>query len=123
MFDIGIPELLLLSVVTLIFVGPKQLPEAVRTLAYWIGRLKRGLAEVRQEIEAELGTDEIRQDLHNANVMQDLRLAQQDLQNSIDDSASTMKDGLTSMQDTGSPSGGTADLPPVTKAADKSAEV
>ena len=55
MFDIGIPELLLLSVVTLIFVGPKQLPEAVRTLAYWIGRLKRGLAEVRQEIEAGAG--------------------------------------------------------------------
>lgn len=101
MFDIGFPELLLLSVIALIFIGPKQLPEAMRTVALLIGRLKRGLAEVREEIEAELGADEIRQDLHNANVMRDLRRARDDVQSAVDASATTLQDGMTGAQDAG----------------------
>lgn len=38
MFDIGYSELLLIGVVTLLVVGPKDLPRVLRTVGQWIGR-------------------------------------------------------------------------------------
>ena len=36
MFDIGFPELVLVSIVALLVIGPDKLPAAVRTLALWV---------------------------------------------------------------------------------------
>ena len=41
MFDIGGLELLLIAVVGLLVIGPERLPEALRTLGLWLGRLRR----------------------------------------------------------------------------------
>ena len=41
MFDIGWSELLLIAVVALIAIGPKELPGALRTLGQWMGKLRR----------------------------------------------------------------------------------
>ena len=43
MLDIGWSELLLCGVVALVVIGPKDLPKAMRTLGYWVGRA-RGVA-------------------------------------------------------------------------------
>ena len=82
MFDIGFPELLLISVVALVVIGPEKLPETVRTVALWIGRLKRSLSNIRLELENEIGADEIRQQLHNENekCCRTIRLLDRDLQ-------------------------------------------
>ena len=69
MFDIGFPELLLVSVVALLVIGPDKLPETVRTVALWVGRIRRGLANIKAEIENEIGADEIRQQLHNESIL------------------------------------------------------
>lgn len=53
MFDIGGPELILIAVVALIVIGPKELPGAIRTLTMWIRRA-RGLA-----MEFRAGVDEM----------------------------------------------------------------
>lgn len=38
MFDIGYSELLLIAIVTLVVVGPKELPNLLRTIGRWVGR-------------------------------------------------------------------------------------
>ena len=43
MFDIGYSELLLIAVVALVVIGPKELPRVMRTVGEWIGKA-RGMA-------------------------------------------------------------------------------
>jgi sec-independent protein translocase protein TatB len=43
MFDIAPSELLLLAVVALVFIGPKDLPKVMRVVGRWIGKV-RGMA-------------------------------------------------------------------------------
>lgn len=72
MFDIGFFELLLIGIVGLVVIGPERLPSTVRTCALWLGRIKRSISETRQEIEQQLGADDIRRELHNEQVMRNL---------------------------------------------------
>ena len=59
MFDIGFTELLLIGLVALFVLGPERLPGAVRTAGLWIGRAKRSFANIKSEVEREIGADEI----------------------------------------------------------------
>jgi sec-independent protein translocase protein TatB len=43
MFDIGMPEMMVIAVVVLVVIGPKDLPKVIRAVAAGMGRL-RGLA-------------------------------------------------------------------------------
>ncbi|SVD37936.1 uncharacterized protein METZ01_LOCUS390790, partial [marine metagenome] len=79
-FDIGFPEVLMISVVTLLVIGPEKLPETIRTVSLWIGRIQRSFSNLRQEIENEIGADEIRTQLHNESIMQDLEDAKNTMQ-------------------------------------------
>lgn len=72
MFDIGFTELLLCLIVGLVVIGPEQLPGTVRTVALWLGRLKRSLAETRSEIERQIGADDIRRQLHNEEILRNI---------------------------------------------------
>jgi sec-independent protein translocase protein TatB len=92
MFDIGFPELLIVSVVALLVIGPERLPETVRTLALWVGRLKRGLASIKLEIEQEIGADEIRRQLHNESIMKELERTKDDLNEVVNDTRDTVSD-------------------------------
>ena len=80
MFDIGFPELLLISVVALLVIGPEKLPDTIRTVSLWIGRIQRSFRNLRREIETEIGADEIRSQLHNESIMQDLEAAKNTVQ-------------------------------------------
>ena len=80
MFDIGFPELALVSVVALLVLGPQRLPEALRTLGLWLGRLRRSFARVKVEVEREIGMDEVRRQLHNEAVMEQMKEIERDVQ-------------------------------------------
>ncbi len=43
MFDIGYTELLVIAIVALVVIGPKDLPRVMRTVGAWVGRA-RGMA-------------------------------------------------------------------------------
>ena len=79
MFDIGFPELLLVSVVTLLVLGPERLPEALRNLGLWLGRARRSFSRVKTEIEREIGMDEVRRQLHNEAIMEQMKGIEQDV--------------------------------------------
>lgn len=51
MFDIGASELLLIVVVAIIVIGPKDLPMALRTAGRWIGKVRRVSGHFRAGIE------------------------------------------------------------------------
>lgn len=76
MFDIGFSEIVLCLLVALVVIGPEQLPQTVRSVALWVGRLKRSLRDTREEIERQIGADDIRRQLHNEDIMRSLEETQ-----------------------------------------------
>lgn len=70
MFEIGFLELVLLGLVSLVVLGPERMPGAIRTVSLWIGRLRRSFNNVKQDIEREIGADEIRRQLRNEAIME-----------------------------------------------------
>lgn len=52
MFDIGIGELLVILIVAVVVIGPKDLPLAMRTAGRWIGKMRRMSAHFRSGIDA-----------------------------------------------------------------------
>lgn len=84
MFDIGFAELLVIGLVSLIVIGPNRLPEAIRTLALWLGRARRTYSQFRKDLEQEIGADEIRQELHNEEIMAQLKDTQQQIKQNFD---------------------------------------
>lgn len=81
MFDIGFPELLIVSVVALLVLGPERLPEALRTMGLWFGRMRRSFSAVKIEIEREIGMDEVRRQLHNEAILEEMRALETDVNN------------------------------------------
>ena len=51
MFDIGASELLLIVIVAVVVIGPKDLPRALRTAGKWIGKVRRTSNHFRAGIE------------------------------------------------------------------------
>jgi len=79
-FDVGFSELLMIALVGLLVLGPERLPGAVRTGSLWIGRIRRQFNEIRAEVEREIGADEIRTQLHNDRIMDELRQSRADIE-------------------------------------------
>ncbi|MGB0732887.1 MAG: Sec-independent protein translocase protein TatB [Pontibacterium sp.] len=63
MFDIGFAELLIIGVVALVVLGPERLPTAARAAGLWIGRIKRSVSSIQNEISEELRADELRRNI------------------------------------------------------------
>ena len=51
MFDVGAFELLVVVVVAIVAIGPKDLPLALRTAGRWIGKIRRVSGHFRTGIE------------------------------------------------------------------------
>lgn len=95
MFGIGGPELIVIVIVLLIFVGPEKLPEVMRTVGGGMrdlrraanlaqAEVKRGLDELSREVE------EVTRDVQDTarSVTQDLQSAGRDLENEARDLSS-----------------------------------
>lgn len=59
MFDIGFSELVAIGLIALIVLGPKRLPEVARTAGRWVGQLRRFIADVKQDIDREMHTEDL----------------------------------------------------------------
>src|SRR5262249_3021391 len=60
MFDVGFSEIVVISVVARIVIGPERLPKVARTLGHMFGRLQRYVNEVKADINREMELDELR---------------------------------------------------------------
>lgn len=65
MFGFSFPELLVLIVVGIVVIGPKELPKILRKLGYWSGRIRRFALDMRVQsgIDDALRTEGLDQDI------------------------------------------------------------
>ena len=92
MFDIGFSEILIIATLTLIVMGPNRLPETIKTITLWIGRLRNFINSARSDIENEVGINEIKKQLHNEKVMQEIAKTKEELNSVTQDLSSDKKD-------------------------------
>jgi sec-independent protein translocase protein TatB len=68
MFDIGWSEMFIIAVLAIVVIGPKQLPQALRAVGYWVGKV-RGMARDFQnqidDVVRESELDEIKQNVES----------------------------------------------------------
>ena len=68
MFDIGWSELLVIAVVAIIVVGPKDLPRMMRSFGSYAGKLRRMASDFQRQFEdamRESELDEVRKAIHS----------------------------------------------------------
>ena len=51
MFDVGFDEMLVIAVIAIVVIGPKDLPRALRTLGQWVAKVRRVSGHFRSGIE------------------------------------------------------------------------
>ncbi|WP_162045296.1 Sec-independent protein translocase protein TatB [Vibrio taketomensis] len=69
MFDIGFWELVLISVVALVVLGPERLPHAIRSVSRFVSAAKSMANNVKDEINHELKIQELQENLRKAEKM------------------------------------------------------
>ena len=69
MFDIGFWELVLISVVGLVVLGPERLPVVIRSVSKFVGAAKSMANSVKDELSHELKVQELQENLRKAEQM------------------------------------------------------
>lgn len=59
MFDIGWSELVVIGVVALIAIGPKELPGVLRALGHWMGKVRRMAGEFQDQFREAMREAEV----------------------------------------------------------------
>lgn len=59
MFDIGFTELMLLAVIGMVVIGPERLPGVARTLGRTVGKARRFMTGLQNQLEQEVRLDEL----------------------------------------------------------------
>jgi sec-independent protein translocase protein TatB len=68
-FDIGFWELVLISVVGLVVLGPERLPHAIRSVSRFVGAARSMANSVKDELAHELKVQELQENLRKAEQM------------------------------------------------------
>ena len=93
MFDIGFWELILISVVGLVVLGPERLPVAIRSVSRWVGAARNMANSVKDELSQELKIQELQENLKKAEQM-----GMQDLSPELRDSVDELKKAASDVQ-------------------------
>jgi sec-independent protein translocase protein TatB len=59
MFDIGWSELVIIGIVALIAIGPKELPGVLRSLGHWMGKVRRMASEFQDQFREAMREAEV----------------------------------------------------------------
>ena len=97
--DIGLQEIFLIGVIALIVLGPERLPGTIRTIALWISRIKRNVKSIQSSIEKEINAEELRQRIHNENVLHQLGESKEVLDRSLRDIKHSIESNVESGDD------------------------
>ena len=86
MFDVGFTEILLLSLVGLLVLGPERLPKVARTLGGMARKARSSWLSLKRQIEAEMRAEDLKEPLKSF---------QQEVKGTVDD----LKSGVDSIKD------------------------
>ena len=59
MFDFSFSEILIIGLVAVIVLDPRHLPEVARSAGRWIGRARRFMNKVKEDLDGQIGTDHL----------------------------------------------------------------
>ena len=85
MFDISFTEIMVIAVVALIVVGPERLPKVARTLGHLLGRVRRYVGDVKNDIQREMEVEELNE-LHKS-----VQKVAHSIENSVREEVSELK--------------------------------
>ena len=111
MFDIGWTEILIIAVVAIIVVGPKDLPRMLRSLGRYAGQLRRTAGEFRSQFDdviRESELDELRstlQDASDLNPINQIRDSVTESMAPLKESADSIKGGIEAPEKAGDAAG------------------
>lgn len=74
---------MVIGVVALIVVGPEKLPATVKTISLWLGRFRRSFNKIKMEVEQQINADEIRRQLHNDSILDEVKNAKNEVDSYI----------------------------------------
>ena len=77
MFGIGLPEMIIIAVVALIFIGPDKLPGVLRSIGKGLVELKRATSDVRSTVQEEM------QKIEDEIELKEVRESAQDFKNEL----------------------------------------
>ncbi|MDB4327319.1 Sec-independent protein translocase protein TatB [bacterium] len=93
MFDIGFFELLIITILGLVVLGPERLPGAIRSTMKTVRSIKGMASGFRQEVEQQFKIHELHENLKKAE-QKDLKNLSPELQKSVDE----LRDAAKSVQ-------------------------
>jgi len=62
MFGIGFTELILISIIAILFLGPDKLPQTMVEIAKFIKSVKRTIGDAKNSLEEEMKIDELKEE-------------------------------------------------------------
>jgi sec-independent protein translocase protein TatB len=75
LFQIGFLEIVFVLVVGLFIVGPSRLPTVIKFLIKIYKKIQKQVSEFKNDLEAEIGTEELKKDVFNEMRMEELDLS------------------------------------------------
>ena len=63
MFDFGMWEIAVIFVITLIVVGPEKMPSLARKAGLYVGKFKKFISKIKDDINSEIEVDELKEQL------------------------------------------------------------
>ena len=121
MFDIGWTEILIIAVVAIIVVGPKDLPRMLRSLGRYAGKLRRTAGEFRSQFDdviRESELDELRttlQDTSDLNPINQIRDSVNESMAPLRETADDIKSSIEAPDMDAKPAGGDVSEKPARK--------
>ncbi|MER0171303.1 MAG: twin-arginine translocase subunit TatB [Nitrosomonas sp.] len=104
MFDISFMELLVISIVALIVIGPERLPAVARTVGHLYGRCRNFVYAIRTDIHNEMRMEELKK------MQSSVQETVQSIEDSVHEGVDRLKTTMTDVKPEDSPSPGS--LPP-----------
>lgn len=89
MIDIGVTKLVIIGGIALVVIGPEKLPSLAKTIGTLLGRARRYVADVKDEVNRSMDLDELRKMKDTVeSAARDVGNAARDVENTIQTSAS-----------------------------------
>lgn len=96
MIDIGITKLVIIGGIALVVIGPEKLPGLAKTIGTLLGRARRYVADVKDEVNRSMELDEFRK------MKDSVESAARDVENSVQTSASEFEKSWAGISEEGS---------------------
>ena len=63
MFDFGMWEIAIILVITLIVVGPEKMPALARKAGLYVGKFRKFVSKIKNDINSEIEAEELKEEL------------------------------------------------------------